>query len=199
MDAQEREAGVRDRVDQALAQIPGVRGQRVVVAAERHDPLVAGSAGHPGHLVGLEAGTGDDVATDHVALHAVTAGDGDDDLVGAFPDLRDTRARPDLGAQRPDVVGIGQRDLAEVDDPGPWRMEGEDSGGVRLDLADLLGPDLAQARHVVGDRPLLQRREAGQLGFVERHDQLSAELVRDPLLRGVRLDRRLALACRDAP
>ena len=64
---------------------------------------------------------------------------------------------------------------------------------VRLDLSDLVGPDLAEARHVVGGGPFLERRESAELAVIERDHQLAAELERDALLRGVRLDRGLTL------
>src|ERR1700722_308499 len=58
--AEERERRVGHRVNQPADQAGRGRPERVVVAAERDDPvLVAALAGHGGDPVGLEAGTGD--------------------------------------------------------------------------------------------------------------------------------------------
>ena len=65
--AEEREARIGNRVDEAANERPGVGRQRVVVAAERDDPLAAGVAGHRREPIGLETGAGDDVARDDVA------------------------------------------------------------------------------------------------------------------------------------
>ena len=51
---------------------------------------------------------------------------------------------------------------------------------------ELVGADAAQARDAVLDAPALELVEPGELGLVERDDELAAALVRDPVLVAVR-------------
>ena len=67
VDAQEREARIGNRVDQPANERACVGRQRVVVAAERDDPLASGVAGHRREPIGLQPGAGDDVARHDVA------------------------------------------------------------------------------------------------------------------------------------
>ena len=69
----------------------------------------------------------------------------------------------------------------EVDDSGLRRVQRRHSRGVRLDLAQLLWPEPPQAGHAVGQPAPLELVEPVELGLVERDDQLSAALERNPV------------------
>ena len=61
-------------------------------------------------------------------------------------------------------------------------MQCGDAGGVRFDLAQLIGADPAQPRHAVGDAAALQLIEPRQLALLGRDDHLARPLSRDPSL-----------------
>ena len=79
--------------------------------------------------------------------------------------VRDLAAGHDPPAGRPQVVGHRRGHGAVVDDAGRRRVQRRDAGRVRLDLAQLVGADPAQARHLVGAAAPLELVEAGQLAL----------------------------------
>src|SRR5262249_43660744 len=68
-----------------------------------------------------------------------------------------------------------------------------DPGRVRLDSAQLVALEHAQASHAVCDRTPLELGEPRQLALVDRDDQLPATLIREASLSHVPLECRLAL------
>jgi hypothetical protein len=112
----------------------------------------------------------------------------------AAPDL-DPAAGPgqagDLGRQHDPAAGrldLGTqsaRHRGEVGDRRPRGVEGGQPGGVRLDLAELVGTDATQPGYVVAARGLLEGVQPTQLGGVDRHHEFAALVVRDPVLQAV--------------
>jgi hypothetical protein len=64
--AQEREGGIRNRVDETARQIPALRAQTQVVAAKRHDPRLARAARQDGEAVGMNPCAHDRMAGDNL-------------------------------------------------------------------------------------------------------------------------------------
>src|SRR5262249_44790994 len=73
----------------------------------------------------------------------------------------------------------------EVDDAGHRDEERRQADGVRLEPADGGRVETLDTGHTVRIRALFDPGEAGELGLVERDDQLSDALVRDALLVAV--------------
>ena len=95
-------------------------------------------------------------------------------------------AEADRPAGRAHVVGERLGDGAVVGDRGGRRVQAGDSGGVRLDLAELVVLEPAEAGHAVCDSAALELPQAHDLGRVERDDELAAVAQRDAAARGVR-------------
>ena len=94
MDAEEREARVRDGIDQPTDQPDRGLIERVVVAPERHDARIVVIAGHPGEPIGMEPRTRHDQRRD--PLFAFRAAN--HDLRPPRIDVRCGPGRHDLGA-----------------------------------------------------------------------------------------------------
>src|SRR5204862_4744430 len=135
---------------------------------------------------GLAAGAEDRVARGELgalqAHRAVVAGD-----------ARDGAPERQLAARAAHVVGHRPRHRAEVDDPGVGRVQAGDACAVRLELADLLGAQAAQARHLVGAAAALELVEARELALVQGDDDLAAALDGDAALVAVVVQARGAL------
>ena len=189
VDPEEREARVRDRVDEPADERPRVRREPVVVAPERDDPLRAVVAGQRRHAVRPEAGAGDRPVGQDVA-----AGRRGEDAVGALLEAGHGPPGLDRPARGPDVVGVGVGDRPVVDDAGPRRPQPADPERVRLELPDPLRTDRLEALDAVLAGLRLERLEARQLVLRQGHDELADPLDLDPPLGAVRLERDLALA-----
>ncbi len=82
-------------------------------------------------------------------------------------------AAAQLAAAGAHVVGQRAAHGGEVDDGGVGRVEGGDAGRVRLDLAQPVGVESADAGHPVGARAALELVEGGQLVGAQRDDELA--------------------------
>ena len=82
-------------------------------------------------------------------------------------------AAAQLAAGRTHVVGQRAADGGEVDDAGAGRVQGGDAGRVRLDLAQPVGVEAADAGHPVGARTALELVEGGQLVGAQGDDELA--------------------------
>src|SRR5207245_4060762 len=102
---------------------------------------------------------------------------------------RSDRGDAALGADRAagagHVLGIGGRHACVVNDAGLRRVQRGDPGGVRLDLAELVRVQPAQARYAVGGSPALELLQPQKLAGVGGDDQLAATLGRDAALVAV--------------
>ena len=83
-----------------------------------------------------------------------------------------------------DVAGQSSRDLREVDRLGLGDVQRAQSRGVRLDLAELLRAQLAQADEPVGPAAPVQLGQRRQLRRASGDHQLARPHVRDALLVG---------------
>ena len=143
--------------------------------------MIRGSSDSPEahrEAVGPEPGAGDR------ACRGDRAGGRVEDRRGAAArDAAHRDARVDLGAEPADLGGHRSCDRGEVDDAGLGGVERGDSGGVRLDLAQLRRAEAAQPRDAVRATSAGELVQGGQLGLVERDDELAAALVRRPRSR----------------
>ena len=188
---EEWEARIGNWVEESRDQRAGVRRERVVVAAERHDPrdVAADVAAHGRHAVGVEPGTRDDVGRIEVAGRGFEG-----HPVGSLPDPGHFAARVDDGAGRAQVLGVGEGHRAEVDYAGPRRPEATDPGGPRFELADPLRSDLLEAIHAVRGGAVADVGQSRQLLAGQRDDELARVADRDPVCLGVGFECGLALA-----
>jgi hypothetical protein len=118
VDAEERQAAIRHRVDEAAHELAPLGRQREVPAAEGDDARIGIGAAARGEAIGPQAGA------EHraPALHRVVAGRAQADRASGRGDFRDVPAQPQLAARGADVVGQARTDRAEVDDPGARDM-----------------------------------------------------------------------------
>jgi len=163
-----------------------VRAQAQVLPLEGDDARVLRRAGRHRQAAGLPAGAEDRVARGdlgplqaHRAVGARDAGDG--------------APQRQLAAGAAHVVGHRPRHGTEVDDPGVGRVQAGDARAVGLELSDLLGPQAAQAGHLVGAAATLELVEARELALVQRDDDLAAALDGDAALLAVVIEARGAL------
>ena len=181
--AQEREAGVRYRVDEAAHQWASGRHQLPILAAERDDPPRDVGAGRRGQQVGLEPTAVHQASGPELAgrrRHALTAGD--------RGHSGDPTAGPDLPAELDDVSGQLRAHRGEVDDAGLGDVQRADAPEVRLHL-HRLGCWHRPDGEAVGPAPFGQRVQAIELLDAGRHDQLPGDLDRNPVVPGVSLHR----------
>ncbi len=178
MDPQEGEARIRNRVDEGPAQSRRLRPQDRVVAAERDDADPARVTGHGREAVGVEARAGHQVACRDRAGRRL-----EDQPVRRPPDPADLRPGSDLAAAGHDRLAQGEGEPAPVDDPGAGNVERAKASDLRLHLQHRLRPQRAQG-HPVGLGSLGDGRQPRKLSLRGRHDELAADLVRDPVLVG---------------
>ena len=95
-----------------------------------------------------------------------------------------------------DALGQSLADLLVVDDTRLGDMDRLDPGRVRLQLLESVRAD-DLAGHAVGLASLEDPLHRRQLGVIERHDHLAADLVGDPLRGAELLHQLLALATVD--
>ena len=195
MDAQERERGIGHGVDEPVDQVSGRRAEVVVVAAERHDALAVLVTGQARDPIRLQPGAGDDSAGDQGVLDrrdqpsAARIG-----AAGASPRPPAAGARPQSGecddlptgedpaAALLDPGGKREGEASEVHDPGLRDPQGPKAVDVRLDLPDPFRPDLLDTLQAVRLATLPQRRQAWQLGLLQRDHQLPRALPRHVVL-----------------
>ena len=133
MDAKEGERRVRNRVDEPAHEPFGLVSKRVVVAAKRDDPHGWPRPGEPRDTIGLEAGAPDHRACPKRALVGV-----DPHLTGVQLEPPDRATGQDQPACFRDVLGVGARHRAVVDDPRARCVQRTRAHRVRLDLAQLV-------------------------------------------------------------
>ena len=191
MDAEKREARVRDRIDQAGDEVARGRLQSVVVAAERDDPrhVRPAIAAHRRDPVGLETCAGDHMAGLEIAGGSSTT----TTPSGALGQTGDGPSGVDRAALVPDLLSDRQGHRPEVDDPGPWRPQAADPGRLRFQLADPVGPDDLEPRRRRWPRPARGALQAGKLRLGQRDDELARVPERDRVGLGEALDLVLAL------
>lgn len=162
--------------------MPPVVSEQVVLTSERHDAWIVVVARQAGQAVAVEAAADQD----QVVGLGVISGGPDDDLGAQLVQVRDRRARPDVGSTRRGVCSQGRGDRAVVDDGRMRRMQRREAVCVRLDVFQLLTVHEPDAGNTVGDRTLVDVVQASPFSLVERHDDL-AELVVDQVVVGTEL------------
>ena len=188
MSAEERQLGVRDRIDVGANQLSLCRAQPQVAAAEGNDPRLRRGAAGDRHAVRPEPG-----AEDRRRRGGDPARVADRYPVSARLGPRHPRIEVDAPSGCGDVLGEGLRDPDEVDHPGGGRVKRRDSARVGLDLRHLAGSEPAQARHSVGLPAPLELVEAPDLALVDGDDQLAGAPVRYLALRAERIEGARAL------
>ena len=179
--AEERQRRVRHGVDQAADQVGALRREPQVGAAERDDARVGVGAGQPREAVRPGAGAehGEAASSSPPAWRSTTRRPPVPSR-RAHLDARDARAAVDLAARRPHVVGQRVRDAGEVDDRRRGRVQRRDAGGVRLDLAQPVRVEPAQARGRRSPRRgAASSSSPGSSDSSRRDDHLAAALVGD--------------------
>ena len=112
----------------------------------------------------------------------------DEDAAGHPPDRGDRRRQPYVGPAGPQLARHRLGDGGVVGDRGGRRVQGDESGRMRFELADLARPDAAQARHAVLPGRPLERVQATDLVGVDGDDQLAAGVEGQPVLGAVVLE-----------
>ena len=152
--------------------------QLVVLAAERHDLQPRLDAAQPGDAIGLEAGAVDERAARAPGRARVSS--------TISPPLRRTRSTRapsrNLAAAGAHQLGEHLHDARVVDDAGLRDVQPGDAGDVRLELADLLGPEPPHAVEAVRAPAALELVERRQLASRRGDDDLAAALVRHAVL-----------------
>ena len=187
--AQERQVGIRHRVDAGAHQLAPLRPQAQVAAAEGHDSRLLGGTRRDRQPVGPGAGAADRRSPPRSSPRSWRDGD----ALAVRGERMDSGSRADGCPGSLDVRCVGGRDLREVDDPGLGRVERRHAAGVRLDLGDLAAVNPAQARDLVLATPALQLVESRQLGLVRGDDQLAVAARLDPALVAVGVEQPRAL------
>ena len=153
VDAEERQRGVGHRVDQRPDQVAAGRDQPQVGAAEGDDAGIG--VGARAHREAVRPGPR---AADGVAGLGDPLGVVDRQRARAGAEPLHLAAGRDRAAALEQVRGVGAGDGAEVDDPGPRRVQAGDPGGVRLDARGSRRRRASAAR-----RPRSRRRVAPAL------------------------------------
>src|SRR3989441_6041581 len=178
--AQEREARIGDRIHETAEERPPLGPKDVVVAAERNDLRIRSGAGLARQHVRVEAGARDRRSRDDRA-----GGGPDPDLVLADRQADDRGLEPDLDAEGGDLPSDRQGDLRVVDDPRFGHPQTASAADRRLDRLQAAGVEELDAGQAVRPTALAQLRELAALVLARRHDELAAELDRDPAVLAV--------------
>ena len=109
--AEERELGVRDRVDEVPGQVAPLGPKLPVIAAEGHDARLLRGARQPRHPVGLQAGAGE-----HPGSGELTPAGPDRDRPGRRGQANDQVPGEDHATQPGDIACHGLGDPGEIDD-----------------------------------------------------------------------------------
>ena len=178
MDAEERETGVGDRIDEVAHEVLGGGAEAEILAAKGDDPRRRLHSRKGDDPVGVEPAT-----VDH-QFGAKVAGRAHQSPGTAAPlDPRHPRLHDDTPPEPADLALERVGDAAVVDDPLLRYVDGGDSGGVRLELADRRrGVEATEADKAVVSSPFPERVEASHLGGVGGNNDLSADLVTDAML-----------------
>ena len=172
--AEERELGIRYRVDQAAHDRAALGPQHVVLAAERDDAHLGRHPGEPGHSIGVEPAAVDEVTRLHRALRGLEHEPGR---------LAADRAHSGPGLDPPTALLDQLRHLARhldvVHDPGLGHVDRPHRAAVRLELPDFLRRQHLEPGEAVGLPALVDILQPRQLGRVGRHDDLAAALPLD--------------------
>lgn len=151
MDAEEREGGVWDGVNEIPAEGPSLGSESVVFAAERDDLKIGLEAAHSGDAIGLESAAVDESLGGEVALGGV-----EDDGVGFLRDFEDFGGGKDLASMLSDGVSVGVGDSFVVDDAGFSDVHAGDSCDVGFILADFIDGQSAEVGQTVGGASALE-------------------------------------------
>jgi hypothetical protein len=145
-----------DRVDEAGDERARLGRERVVVAAERDDPVRRrGAAGEGGDTVGVEPRACDDV----LGMRRLAALEREAAAAVATIEPHDTAPEQDVAAVGLHFVGVRQRDATEVNDPSLRHVETANAGRVGLELADPVRLDVREPPEAVGEPAPLELRE----------------------------------------
>ena len=174
VDAQEGKLRIGHRVDQRAAQVVHLRLERIILAAEWDDGRRRFAAIQRRDAVGVEPG-----AVDHDPRLQLDGGAAHPHRARAFVQSLDADAGQDLAAAGLQALGQARADLLEIDDARVVHHDSRDAGRVRFDLAQPFGAHQL-AGHTVGHAAPVEVVQPAQLGFVQRHDHLAAQLVGDP-------------------
>ena len=168
--AEEREVGIRDRVDAGPHEVAPLGAQAQVAAAKRDDPRLGGRPGRDRQPVGPGARAADHEPGSVVPRSCSTA----------MPSPRTCRRRtPAPVTTRPagqlDVGGIGRRRrAAKSTTPVSGECRAATPRACGSISRDLIGPDPAQAGHLVLPAAALELVEPGSSDLVGGDDQLAA-------------------------
>ncbi len=171
VDAEEREGGVGDGVNEMIDEELAGGFEEIVFAAEGDDAGVAAFPGEGGDAVAVEAGAVDEEIGLVLAVEDP-----------AWFDFGDGGARENLGAGAPQEGDHGVADVLVVDNSFFGDAEGEEAGGVGFDFADLFGGKEAEAAEAVLLAAGVEVVEAGEFGGVGGDDEFAADFVADGVL-----------------
>ena len=174
MNTEKRKTGIRHRVDQIAHQLAAGGNDLVVFAPEGNDakPIVFPSQSHDPIAVQARA-------IDHAARFDVTYCGFQNDPGWRLHDASYFAASEDLPAGASNQLGIFLRDERVIGDSGPRHIKRGDARRVRLDIAQLLWPNLREAGHAVCGAAAHEFLKAGELRFAGRDHDLSADFVWD--------------------
>lgn len=176
MDAEEREGGVGYGVDEIFNEIGFLVGDFVVFAAEGNDADVEIGIGLAGKPVRVQAGAGAELLRLVAALVGLEG-----DAVGGFDHVTRLFAEVDLPAHFLDLLGEGVAHAEVVDDASFWNVKRGDSGGMRLEVLDLLASDSSHVSQPVGVSPIVELFHAGNFIGLGGDDEFSANFVGNAL------------------
>ena len=169
VDAEKRERGIGNGIDEPADEVAPFRLEDEVVAAERDDPRLGRRAGERRDAIRV-----DTCADDHPVCLDLTDRGRHDRPARAADESRDRVPEERLAAPLAHVPGVFLGDAREVDDGGLRRVERPDAVHVGLELAEALAPDQLDTRHAVRERPAVQLVEPRELVVGGRDDHLAA-------------------------
>ncbi len=135
MDAQKRQVGIGDGIDEVLDDGRFRTRQRVVFAPKWDDPVLDGQAREAGETVRLQAGAGDEI----IGGDRASVLGADCDPCPIFGDGVGSGPKPDFAAGGPELLGHREADPAIVDDTGGMNEQRAKAGDVGFDLAQAGG------------------------------------------------------------
>jgi 3-deoxy-7-phosphoheptulonate synthase len=164
-------------VDEIAHKVLALRPNLVVFAAEGHNPDGSIRAGERGEAVRLQAGAGDDARTLVIARGAVDAPG-----IAFAIDRRDARGSDHFPALGANQALQGFADTRIVNDSFLRNTNGGDSGGVRLNLPQLVAGEHFQAFQAILRAALKKSVETREFLRAGGGHDLSADFVRNGML-----------------
>ncbi len=174
MNAQERKSRIRHGVNQVANQVPAIRPQKIIFAAERHNAELRTTSGERRHAIRLQTRAADQEVTVELAVFRIF-----ETPAGFVPSHLIDTGSGDHAATPPGDDLLERRDNAAIiNDAFFGYMDRRQSGSMRLPLTQFRRGEALQPLEPVRLAPLKEIVEARDLFRCGRDDHLSADLVR---------------------